>query len=89
MSRIVQEQLPRGARNQSWSDEAKSVFRDSPYYELRQVICRVEGGRCVQSGTVRSFYLKQLAQCLLLNQAERTLPLDNQLRVHLESGADF
>lgn len=34
----------------------------SPYHEIRGVQCRLEGGCLILSGTVRTFYMKQIAQ---------------------------
>lgn len=88
MSQFSQGQLPSIVRNEFRIDEAAAMLRDSPYAELRHVTCRVEGDRCVLSGTVRSFYMKQLAQSLLLKQWGRALTVDNQLKVYFESEAD-
>lgn len=36
-----------------------------PYWSVRQLACRVESGRVVVSGTVPSYYLKQVAEYLV------------------------
>jgi hypothetical protein len=41
-------------------------LRNSPYWSLRQLICQVECDRVIVSGTVPSYYLKQVAQTLAL-----------------------
>ena len=41
---------------------AESALRNSSYHDLALLTCRVRQGRATLQGTVRSFYLKQLAQ---------------------------
>lgn len=45
---------------------ATEVLATSKYNALRQLSCRVQGGEVEISGTVATFYLKQLAQAAML-----------------------
>jgi hypothetical protein len=45
---------------------AMEVLSNSQYGALRQLTCRVDGDEVEISGTVSSFYLKQLAQAAML-----------------------
>ncbi len=45
---------------------ATEVLAMSKYTALRQLTCRVQGGMVEISGTVATFYLKQLAQAAML-----------------------
>ncbi len=49
---------------------ALGLLRSSGYRPLRCLNCDVRDGRAVLSGVVPSFYLKQLAQALLLRLGE-------------------
>lgn len=60
---------------------ALAVLRASPHATLRQVNCCVIEGRAVLTGTVPSFYLKQLAQSLVMRQLGNESRVDNQLGV--------
>lgn len=66
-------------------DDAAEALHKSAYAELRQVECRWEEERLVLVGTVTSFYLKQLAQTMLLNQWGSEIQLDNRVEVHYRS----
>lgn len=72
------EQLPDEVSSESAAHEE---LRKSPFLALRKVRCRVENRRLALSGTVPSFYLKQVAQSLLLDRFGDELEVDNQLRV--------
>lgn len=65
--------------------DAAASLRDASYAELRQVECRWEQDRLVLVGTVTSFYLKQLAQTILLNQWGSEIQLDNRVEVQRRS----
>lgn len=56
-------------------------FENSVYPELRRICCCVSDDRIVLSGTVPSFYLKQMAQCLLFRRFGGRRQVDNQLKV--------
>lgn len=45
------------------------AFRASGYYSLTRIECEIKDGIAWLSGTVPSFYLKQLAQSLAARQA--------------------
>jgi hypothetical protein len=63
------------------AEEILAELRTSPYRELRRVACRLEGVRLILTGTVSSFYLKQLAQGLLFRRFGDGLPIINHLEV--------
>jgi len=60
---------------------ARAELRASSYTALRHVRCCVSDGRIVLCGTVPSFYLKQMAQCLLHRQLGGELQIANRLEV--------
>lgn len=60
---------------------AQAVLQNAPYVGLRQVECHSLGDRLVLSGTVPSYFLKQLAQSLLLNRWNGAIEVDNKLEV--------
>jgi len=61
--------------------ELKAALQSGSWPELRSVSCRILEQRIVLSGQVPSFYLKQVAQSLILDQAQHTLILENRLEV--------
>jgi hypothetical protein len=63
---------------------AKSALSESKYAPLRQLNCRVFEGIVEISGTVASFYLKQLAQAAVL-QLNRESRVRNLVEVSDES----
>lgn len=60
---------------------AIAELQSSPYPEVRRAKCRVQGDVMTLTGSVRSFYQKQLAQSQLLARWEGQIVLDNQLQV--------
>lgn len=60
---------------------AHEELRKSPFLALRKVRCRIVNRRLALSGTVPSFYLKQMAQSLLLDRFGDEWEVDNQLSV--------
>ena len=74
-------------RSRELSDEARleeqvgELLARSPYWELRKVSCSARGTKVVLTGTVSSFYYKQLAQSQLRPQLAATISLENQLEV--------
>lgn len=64
---------------------AHEELRKSSYPALRKVRCRVVNRRLAISGQVSSFYLKQMAQSLLLDRFGAELVVDNQLEVTVHS----
>jgi hypothetical protein len=47
---------------QSLLAEVVAVLRDSPYFELSRLDCRVSDGRVEMRGILSSYFLKQMAQ---------------------------
>lgn len=60
---------------------AHEELRKSSFLALRKIRCRVVNRRLALSGQVSSFYLKQMAQSLLLDRFGTELEVDNQLEV--------
>jgi hypothetical protein len=61
---------PSFGRDDRLRTAALGLLRSSGYRPLRYLDCEVRDGRAVLSGVVPSFYLKQLAQALLLRLGE-------------------
>lgn len=59
----------------------ESALQASAYAALRDVCCCVEGDHIVVCGSVPSFYLKQVAQCLLLQRFGTSHRIENRLAV--------
>ena len=57
----VGSQAPEGTRNMEILNQARGLLNASPYPELRAVQCRLDGGILILTGTVRTFYMKQMA----------------------------
>jgi hypothetical protein len=70
-------------RNAHHERAVRAVLRDSPYTLLRRVHCYVIDCRIVLCGTVPSYYLKQVAQCLLLKRFGAEFRVENRLKVKL------
>lgn len=60
---------------------AERRLEDSGYRVLRQVRCRFEAGTLTLSGRVPSFYMKQVAQTLVMT-LHNVQCVDNRLDVH-------
>lgn len=61
--------------------ELTAALRDRMWPELRAVTCDVCEDRIVLRGRVPSFYIKQVAQCLILERVQHSLMLENRLEV--------
>lgn len=62
-------------------DQAQAALRGASYAGLKQVTCRLFGDSLVLSGSVQSFFLKQLAQTLVLKYCSPVLVVENHLNV--------
>jgi hypothetical protein len=60
---------------------AQAELHASSYTALRHVCCCVSDGRIVLCGTVPSYYLKQMAQCLMFKRLGDQFQVDNRLEV--------
>uniref|UniRef100_A0A7C4LLF6 BON domain-containing protein n=1 Tax=Schlesneria paludicola TaxID=360056 RepID=A0A7C4LLF6_9PLAN len=60
---------------------AHAELRATPYVGLHRVECRLSGCRLVLSGKVSSFFLKQVAQSVLLRRFGSGLAIENRLEV--------
>jgi hypothetical protein len=60
--------------------ELHSALKCSGYCELRRVHCTWEGDSIIISGCVPSYYMKQVAQCIVQRRAP-AVPVDNRVRV--------
>lgn len=58
-----------------------TALRSTSHPALRSVVCRISERRAVLIGQVPSFYLKQVAQSLILGRLRHSLELENQLQV--------
>jgi len=63
-----------------------TVLRQASHPALRKVTCRITEHRLVLRGRVPSFYLKQLAQGLLMRQFGSSLRVENELIVCWDTG---
>ena len=81
MSTFAQCPPKRGVEFLEEHAEARAELRQSSYAALRHVACRVIDGRIVLCGRVPSFYLKQVAQCLLVQRLGTRIRLENRLEV--------
>jgi BON domain len=75
-----------GMRGPDLSDQTcealvRAELRQSPYGAIRTVACQMNGGVLTLSGSVPSYYLKQVAQRLALNVLRDAGEIVNQLRV--------
>lgn len=61
--------------------ELKTVLQGGLWPELRSVCCDVSEKSVVLTGQVPSFYLKQVAQSLILERVRHSLTLENRLEV--------
>ncbi len=66
--------------DQTIAEEVESVFRESPYHQLRRITCESRAGVLTLHGTVSSFYLKQQAQAVA-QAIEAVVDVDNQIEV--------
>jgi hypothetical protein len=62
-------------------------LRSSSYYALRHLSCELEDNVLTLCGKVPSYYEKQLAQNLVLQQLTDEVILENRLEVAQSSGA--
>ena len=59
----------------------RSDLRQAPYNELGRVTCTLREGVLTLHGRVSSYYLKQIAQRIVLDRVEGRTTLINQLEV--------
>ena len=59
----------------------QSCFRESPYLALRNVVCDMNQGVAQLEGVLPSYYLKQLAQEIVM-QHECVREVNNRIEVH-------
>jgi hypothetical protein len=61
--------------------QARSALVASPYACVRTVACLLRNGVLTLHGQVPSYFHKQVAQTVVLQRLNRSIPIDNQLRV--------
>ena len=66
---------------------AEKGLRSSRYWSVRNVRCSVEDGVVVLFGTVTSYYMKQIAQTVVMN-LELVIRVENQCEVQYPSCGD-
>jgi hypothetical protein len=64
-----------------WEFLIREEFQNSAYGALRLVSCQVDEGLITLSGSVPSYYLKQVAQWHAQNAVSHAAVIVNQLRV--------
>jgi osmotically-inducible protein OsmY len=72
--------VSRGAQDGSIRENANRVLRETGYAPLRCITCEVSNGVVELSGSVPSFYVKQLAQAVVL-RLEQIRGVENRLHV--------
>ena len=60
---------------------ARTELLGSSYLSVRQVACRLRDGVLTLQGHVPSYFHKQVAQAMVLQCLDRSVRIDNQLRV--------
>jgi hypothetical protein len=66
---------------------ALGELQRSPYREVRYIWCEWRDGVLTLRGQVSNFYLKQIAQSLILHRLEGIVTLNNQVEVVAANGA--
>lgn len=79
-SRYATYQRPPTESRDPHAAEVASRLAASGYPALRAIHCRSHDGVMILSGTVSSYYLKQIAQTVAA-QADTVSQVDNQLKV--------
>jgi hypothetical protein len=74
----------RNARADHLGSRVESLYARSGYLALRQISCLILADHLILSGTLPSYYLKQLAQSLIVEVAG-ALPIINQIQIHPSS----
>jgi hypothetical protein len=69
------------APDKKWEFLIRREFQNSAYGALRSVSCQVSDGVITLSGSVPSYYLKQVAQWHALSAVEHAAVIVNQLKV--------
>jgi hypothetical protein len=65
-----------------------SALCHAPYAGLRQVECHLIEGQVVLTGCVPSYFLKQMAQSVLLKLCGLEMPFDNRIQVEYADSTD-
>lgn len=78
---------PCSPRDIHYEDQAHAELRSSAYWGLRQIECHVDGQRLKLVGKVSSYFLKQIAQALLMKRFSGTLQILNEIDVESTSDA--
>jgi hypothetical protein len=65
----------------SLQGEAERALRCGPYPALKKLSCDYQGGVLVLRGCLPSYYLKQIAQEIVVHQTQGVDRLDNQIQV--------
>ena len=76
---ISEKQLPK--RDSAVEARARTELLGSSYLSVRQVACRLRDGVLTLQGHVPSYFHKQVAQAMVLQCLDRSVRIDNQLRV--------
>lgn len=69
-------------------EAAQIALRKAPYGGLKAADCHLADGHLVLSGSVPSFFLKQMAQTLMLQVLDSTIQVDNRLEVDCTISTD-
>lgn len=72
----------RTPRDVHLEDQARAELLASSYVDLRQITCRVHGQSLELHGQVTSYFLKQIAQSMLLRLFQNELRIVNGLSVN-------
>jgi hypothetical protein len=64
-----------------WETLVRADLRLAPYTELARVTCTLRDGVLTLNGSVSSYYLKQIAQRIVLDRLERRATVVNELEV--------
>lgn len=67
--------------DQDLRDRILRKLSKSQYYALRKVVCEVNNGVPTLRGRVPSYFLKQVAQSLVVEVTRRTVVVKNRLEV--------
>ena len=62
------------------AEHAERILHESPYHQLHTLKCEFDSGVLTVRGRVSTFYLKQVAQCAII-QLNGVVRIDNRIEV--------
>jgi hypothetical protein len=84
----LQPQIQQSNRYQHLVSRATAALQESHYSALRKIVCKAQGACLRLTGSVPTYFHKQLAQAALLREVDGAVRIQNDLQVRSPTRTD-